>query len=139
MLDVVNQTPHFSVRNPIYNKTGHCDGSSFKAEVRAHYSGVLLKTIMVCLAIPVHRRPTFANLRNHLDVVMLSPSEHTDGWSKELKEYMRNAHNGVQKEAARHDLHGLPDEQYRIDMAFQNLRSAISGAAASTVAGGSNR
>lgn len=34
--------------------------------------------------------------------------------------YLHNAARGVQPDDAAHDLHGLPDEQYKMGMAFQS-------------------
>ena len=44
---------------------------------------------------------------------------------------MHAARKGIQKEDPEYDLRCLPEEQYKVDMAFQKLKSAGSGAAAS--------
>ena len=129
MLDAVNQTPHFSPRVPVYLE-GQCHASSFRAEVRGQYSTALMRTITTCLAIPVTKRPTFAQLRTAIDAVM-SSSKDPSSRSVEFKAYMQDARKGIQKEDPQYDLRYLPDEQYKVDMAFQKLKSVGSGAAAS--------
>ena len=135
MLDIVNHTPHYTTKVPLYQEDGQCHAASFKDEMRAQYSSRLLKTILACLTIQVTKRPKLALLRAAIDGVMSpSPAPQSEA-STNLRAYMQDARKGIQKDDPQYELRGLPDEQYKVDMAFQNLRSAKPAAAASAGAG----
>lgn len=74
------------------------------------------------MAQPANKRPTFAQLRERIDTVMSTPPADSTSHTGKLLAYMSNARNGIQHHDSVFDLHGLPNEQYKVDMVFQNLR-----------------
>jgi hypothetical protein len=130
MPDIVNHTSHLAPKVPLY-AAGRCYPTSFKDEARAQYSGTLLRTILSCLTIGATKGAKLAHLRIAIDAVVSESLMPMPKAPKSFRAYMQDARKGIQKEDPQYNLHGLPDEQYKVDMAFQNLRSANSGAAAS--------
>ena len=139
MWDVVNHTPSFQrAMETAYLPDGTCI-LEIREAVRGLYSVRLLSMIGGCLHMDPKSRPTFAELRKRIDSAMSAPSAGRRDRGAGLQSYIHDARNGSQLANEAHDLHGLPDERYKLNMAFQNLNAGRGGGGASAGPGASGK
>ena len=123
MLDLVNQSPIHSKKEPAYRSDGTLHGpSSFKDGVQQLYSNDLLANIAHCLRWDPKAGPTFAELRKSIDKHMTPPEHEPRNKLERRQAYMFNARYGVQPEDEEHKLHGLPADKYPKGMVLHKLK-----------------
>jgi hypothetical protein len=142
MWDVLNHSPSFQrAMEATYRPDGTCE-LEVREAVQGLYSAQLLSIIRDCMHKDPKSRPTFAKLRKRIDLVMSAPPVGHRSEDTGLQLYMHNARNGSQPANEAHELHefhGLPDERYKLDMAFQNLKTGRGGGGISAGAGANGR
>jgi hypothetical protein len=121
-----------------YQPDGTCV-LEIREAVRGLYSTQLFSMIRDCMHSDLKGRPTFTELCKRIDSVISAPPAGRRGKGTGLQSYMHDARNGSQLANEAHELHGLPDEKYKLDMAFQNLKAGRGGCGSSAGAGASGR
>ena len=139
MWDVLNHSPSSQRTIKVtYRTNGTCE-LDVREAVQGLYSAQLLSTIRDCMHKDPKSRPSFTELRRRIDLVMSALPAGRQGEDTGLQSYMHNARNGSQPADEAHELHGLPNEKYKLGMAFQDLKPRGGGGGPSVGAGASRR